>query len=181
MASAKRLLPALGLVCAGVLPAATALAAPADPGTWPIAEGNFTSPGDPGWIFFNPAGFDGGCGIAPDGMIGCDIVPARSSDGTPVQAGMPGPPGSYSCGPGENYCPLPPPGVNQIVAGPQKQADYAQSATPTFTRDVSTLPAGYLLVNGDSSCRLGTGSPRVLVCDSGGHGFSVQAVGVRFW
>lgn len=183
MRSVPRFLFTFGLACAAVMhPAAIALGEPADPTTVPVADGTFTSPGDPGWVFFRPAGFGGqGCGIGPDGMIGCDIVPARSADGTPVQAGVPGPPGSYSCESGENYCPLPPPGVNQIVAGPQRQAEYAQSAAPTFTRDVSTLPMGYRLVNGDASCRLGTGSPLVLSCDSGGHGFSIQAVGVRFW
>lgn len=186
MASISRFLSAIGLACAAALyPASAAVAEPSDPfdpGTWPIADGNFTSPGDPGWIFFKPKGFGGhGCGIGPDGTVGCDIVPSRWPDGTPVQAGRPGPPGFYSCGSGENYCPLPPPGADQIVASPQQRADYAQSDTPAFTRDVGVLYEGYRLVNGNASCRLGAGSPLVLACDSGEHGFSVQAVGVRFW
>lgn len=180
MRLAPRVLPALALMCLAVFQPATALAEPSDPGTWPIADGNFTSPADPGWIFFKPNGFgDRGCGIGPDGAVGCDIVPSRWPDGTPVQAGMAGPPGSYSCGGG--YCPLPPPGADQIVASPQQQAAYAQADTQTFTRDVGVLYEGYRLVNGNTSCRLGTGSPLVLTCNSGEHGFRVQAVGVGFW
>lgn len=178
MTMSLRVLPALALMCAAVFYPATATAD--DPSTWPIAEGNFTSAGDPGWIYFKPSGFGGnGCGIGPDGTIGCDIVPSRWPDGTPVQAGVAGPPGSYSCE--DRYCPLPPAGANEIVVGPQQRADYAQSDTPRFTRDVGVLYEGFRLVNGNSSCRLGTGSPRVLVCDSGDHGFSVHAFGVSFW
>ncbi|MBU3750157.1 MAG: hypothetical protein FGM52_06845 [Mycobacterium sp.] len=176
-----RLLPALGLAAAAVLyPQATAAADPADPSTWPVADGNFTTTADPGWVFFVPDGFAGrGCGIAPDGAVGCDIVPSRDADGTPVQAGVPGPPGSYSCG--GDYCPLPPPSAEQIVAGPQQQAEYTSSDTSTFTRAVGSLVPGYRLVNGDGWCYVGAGSPRSVVCHSGPHGFSVQAVGVRFW
>ena len=28
--------------------------------TWPLAQGNFTSPGDPGWVFFTPFFFQAG-------------------------------------------------------------------------------------------------------------------------
>ena len=77
----------------GVAPTAAAEPGDCDPGagqanacagqppqTWPVAQGNFTSPGDPGWVFFKPffgpAGFTGpkadelrsaqyGCGIGP--------------------------------------------------------------------------------------------------------------------
>jgi len=167
---------------AGGLPAAVGPVvqspAPDDPGA--LAEGDFTTTADPGWIFFQPEGFGGnGCGIAPDGTVGCDIVPSRWPDGTPVQAGQPGPAGSYSCG-GAN-CPLPPPGANQIVTGPEDPAHYAESATATFTRDVDVLVPGYRLVNGAGWCYVGSGSPRSVVCNSGDHGFSVQALGVRFW
>lgn len=181
MTASTRVLPAIALMCAAVLhPVWTAVAEPADPSSWPVASGDFTTPADPGWIFFKPAGFGGGgCGIGPDGMIGCDIVPSRSADGIPVQAGVPGPPGSYSCG--DDYCPLPPSGADQIVAGPQQRAGYVESSTPTFTRDVDDLSPGYRVVNGDGWCYVGSGSPRSVVCQSGEHGFSVQAVGVRFW
>lgn len=141
----------------------------ASPLTWPVAQGNFTSPSDPGWVFFGPYG----CGIGPDGTIGCDRVPARWPDGTPVQAGVPGPPGFYSCG--GRRCPLPPPGANQIVAGPQQPAEYVESPTPTFTRDVASLPEGYRLVNGDAWCA--TGYQGSVFCASGDNGFVIDAVG----
>ena len=180
MTSLARVLVAMGLACAASLSmVSVAVAEPSDPDTWPVAEGDFTSPGDPGWIFFKPHGFGGrGCGIAPDGMIGCDIVPGRWPDGTPVQAGVPGPPGFYSCG--DQYCPLPPAGADQIVVSPLQRAEYAQSDTQDFTRDVGVLYEGYRLVNGNASCHLGTGSPLVLSCDSGEHGFKVDASGVSF-
>ncbi len=139
------------------------------PQTWPVAQGDFTSPGDPGWVFFGPYG----CGIGPDGTIGCDRVPARWPDGTPVQAGVPGPPGSYSCG--GSRCPLPPPGANQIVAGPQQPAQYVESATRTFTRDVDNLPEGFRLVNGEAWCA--TGYQGSVFCASGENGFVINTVG----
>lgn len=181
MSTFGRAFSVLGLVCAATFPTAPAASAePGDPGTQPIAMGNFTVPDEPGWVFFKPEGFGGeGCGIGPDGSVGCDIVPSRGPDGTPIQAGVPGPPGSYSCG--DDICPLPPPGADQIVAGPQQAAEYAQSDKPAFTRDVDVLGPGYRLVNGDGWCYVGSGSPRSVVCNSGDHGFSVQAVGVRFW
>ena len=149
------------------------------PATWPVAQGNFTSPGDPGWVFFKPffgpAGFTGpkadamrsaqyGCGIGPDGTIGCDTV--ASSAASP---GPPGPPGSFSCG--DQRCPLPPPGTNQTVVGPQEPAQYIQSDTPTFTRDVDELPEGNRLANGDAWCAVGyQGS---ITCVSGANGFTL--------
>lgn len=169
MATAIRLLPALGLMCAALFHPATALAD--DPSTRPIAEGNFTSAGDPGWIFFKPVGFDGGCGIGPDGTVGCDIVPGSWADGTPVQAGQPGPPGSYSCE--GQRCPLPPPGVNQTVVTAQAPAEYVQSGSQSFTRDVGALPPGYRLVNGNAWCSLS--EQATLRCMSGGNGFVLNA------
>jgi hypothetical protein len=169
MTTAIRVLPALGLMCAALFHPAIAVAD--DPGARTIADGNFTTTNDPGWVFFKPQGFNGqGCGIAPDGMIGCDIVPSRSADGTPIQAGVPGPAGFYSCG-GEN-CPLPPPGVNQIVATSQGPAVYIQSPMPTFTRNVDVLPAGTRLANGNAWCSLS--EQATLQCASGAHGFTLN-------
>ena len=133
------------------------------PEIWPIAQGKFTSPDDPGWIFFKPfffpAGATGpkadssraqqyGCGIGPDGTIGCD-----RGDG-----------------------PLPPPGTNQTVAGPKQPAEYVYSETPTFTRDgVGDLPEGHRLVNGDAWCSVGyQGS---VSCASGDNGFTLAGWG----
>lgn len=190
-----RALPARGLlftatVFASVLAAAPAAADDPDtcdpvpgaanscagqpPQTWPLAQGNFTSPGDPGWIFFKPffapAGFTGpkadaaraaqyGCGIGPDGTIGCDHVPSD-----PWQGDGPG------CG--DRNCPPPPPGTNQTVAGPQRPAEYVQSDVATFTRDgVGDLPEGHRLANGDAWCAVGyQGS---VFCVSGDNGFTL--------
>lgn len=143
------------------------------PQTWPLAQGNFTSPGDPGWVFFKPlfsqADATGpkadsaragqyGCGIGPDGTIGCDHVPSDPWNGT-------GP------GCGDLRCPPPPPGTNQTVVSPQQPAQYVRSDTPTFTRDVDDLPEGHRLVNGDAWCAVGyQGS---LTCYSGANGFTL--------
>ena len=141
--------------------------------TWPLAQGNFTSPTDPGWIYFKPfflpAGFTGpkadamraeqyGCGIGPDGTVGCDHVPSD-----PWQGNSPG------CG--DLRCPPPPPGANQTVAGPQQPGEYVQSPVATFTRDVDDLPQGYRLANGDAWCAVGyQGS---VTCNSGANGFTL--------
>ncbi len=160
------------LVTAALSAASIAAAEPTDPGTWPVAQGNFTTPGEPGWVFFKPQGFGGsGCGIGPDGTVGCDIVPARWPDGSPVQEGQPGPSGFYSCE--GRRCPLPPPATNQTVAGPEQPAQYVQSGTLTFTRDVDVLPTGFRLVNGNASCRLS--EQATLSCATGENGFILNA------
>lgn len=145
------------------------------PETWPIAQGSFTSPDDPGWIYFKPfhlpAGFGGpkadaqravqyGCGIGPDGTIGCDHVPGNPFGNTDA----------YRCG--ELRCPLPPPGTNQTVAGPQQPAEYVYSEVLTFTRDgAGDLPEAHRLVNGDAWCAVGyQGS---VSCVSGDNGFTL--------
>ena len=174
MTFVERVVSVLVLVFVAVLhPVSTAGADPGDPSTWPLAEGDFSSPGDPGWIYFKPSGFGGGgCGIGPDGTIGCDIVPGRWDDGTPVQAGLPGPPGSYSCD--GRRCPLPPAGANQIVVSPQQPAQYVQSGVPTFTRDVDVLYPGYRLVNGEASCRLA--EQGTIGCFTGDNVFALNGV-----
>lgn len=142
------------------------------PQTWPLAAGSYTSPQDSGWIFFRANGFDGGCGISPDGTVGCDAVPDRGADGTPIQAGQPGPAGSYSCE--GQRCPLPPPDANQIVAGPQQPAEYSRSDSPTFTRVVDVLPPGYRLVNGGASCVVGYQG--TVSCTTGANGFTLSSL-----
>lgn len=44
------------LVPAALSAASIAAAEPTDPGTWPVAQGNFTTPGEPGWVFFETQG-----------------------------------------------------------------------------------------------------------------------------
>lgn len=155
------------------VPSAANTCAGQPPQTWPLAQGNFTSPGDPGWVFFKPffhqAGATGpkadgsraaqyGCGIGPDGTIGCDHVPSD-------------PWGGAGPGCGDLSCPPPPPGANQTVVGPQQPAEYVQSNAPTFTRAVDDLPEGHRLANGDGWCAVGyQGS---LTCVSGSNGFTL--------
>ena len=105
-----------------------------------------------------------GCGIGPDGTIGCDHVPGNPFDN----------PDAYRCG--GLRCPLPPPGTNPTVAGPKQPAEYVYSETPTFTRDgVGDLPEGHRLVNGDAWCSVGyQGS---VSCASGDNGFTLAGWG----
>lgn len=188
---APLVIPVLGLLVASAMAASPAAAADPDtcdpdsfesenscarkpPQTWPLAQGSFTSPGDPGWIFFKPffapAGATGpkadssrseqyGCGIGPDGTVGCDHVP-----GDPWGATGP------RCG--ELRCPPTPPGANQTVMSPQRPAEYVHSDAATFTRaDVGDLPEGYRLVNGDAWCAVFyQGS---ISCVSGANGFTL--------
>lgn len=153
-----------------------------DPGQWPVVDNSgYTSATDPGWVFFRAYSEDGpGCAISPTGTVGCDIVVPREPDGSPVQIGTSAPAGSYACNPpGEQRysCPLPPPGANQVLADPQQPARYAESATPTFTRDVAVLPAGYRLVNGAAWCSVSPASPGGITCRSGDNGFQWSSWG----
>jgi hypothetical protein len=139
------------------------------PPGYQVAQGHYTSPGDPGWIYFVPAETlatgvepitgtrDGrpvkqfGCGIGPDGTVGCDAVP------NPVQIGDAPPT-------------IVPPGANQVIASPEKPAQYRHSDVLTFTRNVDLLPSGVTLVNGGASCTVGwQGS---VSCETRGHGFT---------
>lgn len=189
MAMFGRALSVLGVMCVTVLhPGATAGAQTCDPldqggspnscanfppASWPLAQGDFTSASDPGWMFFTGRAGTAHCGIGPDGTVGCDHVPPRNADGTPVQPGQPGPPGSYSCG--GRDCPLPPAGANQLVAAPQQAGHWAVSPAPTFTRPVAELPAGYRLVNGDAWCY--QGYQGTITCTSGANGFVIDSYG----
>jgi hypothetical protein len=94
--------------------------------TYPLAQGNFTTADDVGWIYFKTP--DGrACGIGPlGGPVGCDAVPYDAPSGT-----------------------------NQTVVNSWGPADYAHSDTSTFTRDVDTLPEGRRLQNWLAGCAVG--------------------------
>jgi hypothetical protein len=67
-----------------VSPAAPAQAAPSDgtdPSKWPVIDtAAYTSPDDPGWVFFRAYSATGqGCGISPTGTVGCAGVPTSSA------------------------------------------------------------------------------------------------------
>lgn len=168
-----------GLAAVAVVLAPVSTAAPggdlaAGPEDWPAADtAGFTSSDDPGWVFFRAYNASGqGCGIGPDGTVGCDIVVQRNDDGS-AYTSIPGPPGSYACSvPGQpRRCPLPPPGANQVVAGPDTPARYVESDTLTFTRNVDVLESGYRLVNGGAECYVSAASPGGINCRSGDNGF----------
>lgn len=169
------------LLCAA---AATALwcaptASADDPATAPtVDKSEYTTPDDPGWVFFRSREGES-CGISPDGVVGCDIVVPLNADGSVVQWGQPGPPGFYSCNLPETsyYCPLPPPGTNEVIAGPQDPAHYTTSDTPRFTRDAKALPEGYRLVNGDAWCYVSGASPGGVTCRTGANGFHWSSAG----
>ncbi len=168
----------VALTAAALAHAPVATAAPgdlsADPDTWPVADtAPYTNADDPGWVFFVPGGFARGCGIAPDGTVGCDIVIRRNADGTVTDDyGIPGPPGFYACGEDLSRCPHPPLGANQVVAGPGEPARYVETSAPTFTRNVDVLQPGYRLVNGGSSCYVSAASPGGINCRTAtGTGF----------
>ncbi|MBE1550336.1 hypothetical protein GGC64_004376 [Mycobacterium sp. OAS707] len=125
---------------------------------FPTAEGNYTTDGDPGWVYFvidefmKPDIHDYfGCGIGPDGTVGCDRVPQ---------------PDQYPAMQPKTY---PPAGTNQTVATPAEAASYRFSLAPTFTREVDILPEGRQLVNGNAKCSHGLQGS--MVCETGEHGF----------
>jgi hypothetical protein len=143
-----------------VLAAATgapiATDAPAESGMdgYPLTRGRYTTAGDAGWIFFKtPTGW--GCGIGPNGVVGCDMVPG----------GAPTP---------DNTFPGAPSGTNQTVASSSEPGRYVHSDTPTFTRDVDTLPPGRRLENGGAAC--GVGYQGTVGCETGEHGFTVTGL-----
>jgi hypothetical protein len=134
---------------------------PAPDPQYPLAQGNYTTEQDPGWVYFvvdfpmKPDLHDFfGCGIGPDGTVGCDRVP--HPDQYPLME-----PATY-----------PPPGTNQTVATAAETASYRFSLTPTFTREVDVLPEGRMLVNGDASCWRGLQG--TMACRSGEHGFRLS-------
>jgi hypothetical protein len=113
------------------------------------ARGRYTTPDDPGWVFFKTESIKGGpsyyCGIGPSGNVaGCDLVPGKD-----VPAGM-----------------------NQTVVDASAPARYTHSDTPTFTRDVDALLEGHRLDNGAASC--GRGYQGTIHCVVGDHSFVVS-------
>lgn len=112
---------------------------------WPLARGHFTTPTDPGWVYFRTptekAGVDSySCGIAPGGgLAGCDFVPDSAPEGT-----------------------------NQTIVD-ASGARYVHSETATFTRDVDALPAGERLENGPAAC--GSTYQGAVTCRIGDHKF----------
>lgn len=115
---------------------------------WPLARGQFTTPTDPGWIYFRtPLEKEGvysyHCGIAPGGALaGCDFVPDSAPEGT-----------------------------NQTIVD-ASGARYVHSDTPTFTRDVDALPAGERLENGPAAC--GSTYQGAVTCRIGDHKFGTN-------
>ena len=157
---------ALRLIGAMALAGALCAAAPAVAEPYPVADGHYTSAADPGWIFFlSPPGYGGvrngqavnqfGCGIGPDGTVGCDVVP--DPDNVDYDART-----------------VVPPDADQTVATPQQPGEYRHSDALTFTRDVDVLPEGHQLVNGPAYCLVGfQGS---VSCSTGAHGFTHYSI-----
>jgi hypothetical protein len=150
--------------------APVAVAEPPLPGfhDYPLAEGNYTTQGDPGWVyflvdFFSKPGIHDyfGCGIGPDGTVGCDRVPT---------------PDKY---PGMRLVTYPPPGTNQTVATTGEPASYRFSLTPMFTREVDVLPEGRQLGNGTAKCA--RGMQGTMHCETGDHGFLLSYARGKNW
>jgi hypothetical protein len=135
---------------------------------YPLAEGNYTTRQDPGWVYFvvdfpwKPGIHDFfGCGIGPDGTVGCDRVPH---------------PDQYPLMEPKTY---PPPGTNQTAATQSDAASYRFSPIPMFTREVDVLPEGRQLVNGNAQCRRGLQGS--MSCQTGEHGFRLSYTSGQNW
>jgi hypothetical protein len=134
--------------------APVALADPAQPPdirSYPIAQGNYTTPTDFYQVFFKtPDGRH--CGIGPNGgPVGCDAVPLDA-----------------------------PTGMNQTVVNSWGPASYQHSDTPTFTRDVDVLPEGYRLENWGATCAVGP-EATVTCETYGQHGFLISSLYGVLW
>ena len=140
-----------GLVLAPA-PAAGAQPAPDDDiRTYPIAQGNYTTPTDFYFVFFKTA--DGrSCGIGPNGgPVGCDAVPVDA-----------------------------PPGTNQTVVNSWAAAGYLHSDNTTFTRDVDVLPAGHRLENWGATCAVDD-QGAVHCETYNNHGFMLSSAHGELW
>jgi hypothetical protein len=124
------------------------------PGTgtesYPLGRGRYTTPTDPGWVYFKTDDVKGAtpihCGIAPGGtMAGCDMAPSGNS----------------------------PAGSNQTVVDGSAPAHYSQSDTKTFTRDVDVLMPGHRLENGAAVCWINYQRP--VRCEVGAHSFVLDS------
>jgi hypothetical protein len=125
------------------------------PGTgtesYPLGRGRYTTPTDPGWVYFRTDDFKGAtpihCGIAPGGATaGCDMVP--SDDDAPA-------------------------GSNQTIVDGSAPAHYIRSDTTTFTRDVDVLTPGHRVENGSAVCWINYQRP--VHCEVGTHGFVLDS------
>jgi hypothetical protein len=158
----------MSVIALAVTPVAEADPPLPDGPDYPLAAGNYTTEADPGWVYFvvdfggKPSDYHDffGCGIGPDGTVGCDRVPD---------------PGRYP----SLFATYPPPGANQTAANFGEEASYRFSFTPTFTRDVDVLPEGRQLVNGNAKCRRGLQGS--MSCRSGEHGFVLSTVWGENW
>jgi hypothetical protein len=144
---------AVGAIALACAPAAVAEPPPyADAiDRYPIAQGNYTTPGDFYFVFFKTP--DGrSCGIGPNGgPVGCDAVPRDA-----------------------------PQGADQTVVNPWAPAEYRQSDTASFTRDVDVLPEGYRLENWGASC--GVGHQGTVQCRTyNEHGFVISSTYGVLW
>lgn len=124
--------------------------------SYPPGRGRYTTPDDPGWIFFkadNPKGK--ACGIGPNGSVaGCDVVPKMNV----------GPDGAATAASSD---------ANQTVVDASAPARYTYSDIPTFTRDVDVLIEGHRLDNGDATC--GVGYQGTVECMIGEHSFRISS------
>ncbi|ABM12107.1 hypothetical protein ACORG1_06630 [Mycobacterium sp. TJFP1] len=143
---------------AAVIMAAPASAAPpggddasGDIDAYPLAEGDYTTPDDYGWVFFTTP--DGrACGIGPNGgPVGCDAVAADA-----------------------------PPGVNQTWVMSWGPAEYRYSDTASFTRGVDMLPVGERVESLGGACAV-TSPDTVRCETYGNHGFILSADQGVFW
>ena len=122
--------------------------------TYPIADGNFSSPnpGDYGRLFFQrPDGRH--CAIFPNGgPVGCDAVPLDA-----------------------------PAGTSQVTASPWSAGSYVHSDIATYTRDFApVLPEGRRLVLMGASC--GVGFQGTVTCKtSPDNGFTIAATYGILW
>ena len=122
--------------------------------SYPPGRGRYTTPDDPGWVFFHtPNGK--ACGIGPNGSVaGCDIVPEQNIGSDSRATAVPN-------------------SVNQTVVDVSHPARYTFSDIPTFTRDVDVLVAGNRLDNGEATC--GAGYQGTVECVTGDHSFRISS------
>lgn len=147
------LLAAAGALLLGATPLAKAQPPPGidDMDTWPIAQGNYTTPNDFYQVYFKTP--DGrACGIGPNGgPVGCDAVPLDA-----------------------------PADTNQTVVNSWGPAEYRHSDTASFTRDVDVLPEGHRLQNWGATCGVGY-QGTVTCRTYGEHGFTISSVYGVLW